>query len=149
MVTHHVLGESSHNEEEESDERRVVETPSNLVETVRSLMVELQSYKDYNERMINEQENKTKINAVLLQSLLDIQKQLQHGPSTSNVDIHHTKKTQIQPEIQKHVLESGHTRRSTSKKAQHGVKRHSTEESSNEETDNSKEFSSSETSSHS
>jgi hypothetical protein len=43
MVTHHELGESSHNREEESDERRVVETPPDLAETVRSLMEELQS----------------------------------------------------------------------------------------------------------
>jgi hypothetical protein len=65
------------------------------------------------------------------------------------VDIHHTKKTQIPPEIRKHGPESGQTRRSTSKKAQHGDKRHSMEESSSEETDNSKESSSRKTSSHS
>jgi hypothetical protein len=55
MVTHHELGESSHNREEESDERRVVETPPDLAETVRSLMEELQSCKDDNERLIKEQ----------------------------------------------------------------------------------------------
>jgi hypothetical protein len=38
MVTHHELGEISHNREEEYDERRVVETPSYLVKIVRSLM---------------------------------------------------------------------------------------------------------------
>jgi hypothetical protein len=38
MVTHPELGEISHNREEEYDERRVVETPPNFVETVRSLM---------------------------------------------------------------------------------------------------------------
>jgi hypothetical protein len=38
MVTHQELGESSHNKEEESDERRVVEIPPILVENVRSLM---------------------------------------------------------------------------------------------------------------
>jgi hypothetical protein len=42
-----------------------------------------------------------------------------------------------------------HTRRITSKKAQHGAKRHSSEESSGEETDNSKESSSRKTSLHS
>ena len=41
MVTHHELGERSHNREEEFDERRTVETPQDLDETVRSLMVEL------------------------------------------------------------------------------------------------------------
>jgi hypothetical protein len=91
--------------------------------------------------LIKEKEKKTEINAVLLQSLSDIQRQLQHGPTTSHVDRHHTKKTQSPPEIQKNGPESGHTRRSTSKKAQHGAKRHSSEESSGEETDNSKESS--------
>jgi hypothetical protein len=69
MVTHHEMGESSHNREEDSNERRVVETPSNLVETVRSLMEELQRFKVNNERLIKEQEKKPEINAVLLQIL--------------------------------------------------------------------------------
>jgi len=38
MVTHQELGESSHNREEETEERRVVETPPNLAETIRILM---------------------------------------------------------------------------------------------------------------
>jgi hypothetical protein len=54
MVTHHELGESSQNGEEESDERRAVETPAFLDKTVRSLMKELWSCKDDNERMIKE-----------------------------------------------------------------------------------------------
>ena len=54
MVTHHEVGDGSHNRDEESDERRVVETPPDLVETLRSLMVELQSFKDNNERLIKE-----------------------------------------------------------------------------------------------
>jgi hypothetical protein len=41
MVTHHEVGEGSHNRDEEFDERRVVGTPPDLAETVRSLMVEL------------------------------------------------------------------------------------------------------------
>jgi hypothetical protein len=41
MVTHHELGEISHNREEEYDERRAVENPPYLVETIRSLMAEL------------------------------------------------------------------------------------------------------------
>jgi hypothetical protein len=45
MVKHQELGESSHNREEESDERRVVETPQYLAKTVRSLMVQLHNYK--------------------------------------------------------------------------------------------------------
>jgi hypothetical protein len=78
MVTHHELGGISHNREEESDERRVVETPPNLVETVRSLMEELHICKVDNERMIKEKDKQTAINAVLLQSLLYMQRQLQH-----------------------------------------------------------------------
>jgi hypothetical protein len=149
MVTHHELGESSHNREEESNERKVVETPLDLAESLRSLMVEFQSCKVDNGRMIKEQEKQIEIKVVLLQILLDIQRQLQHGLATDHVDKHHTKKTQSPLELQKHGPESGHTRRITSKKAQHGAKRHSSEESSGEEIDNSKEYSSSKTSSHS
>jgi hypothetical protein len=54
MVTHHELGESFHNREEESNERRVVETPPNLAKIVRSFMEKLQSYKVDNERLIKE-----------------------------------------------------------------------------------------------
>jgi hypothetical protein len=61
MVTHHELGESSHNREEEYDERRQVETPPDLVETIRSLMEELQSCKVDNERLIKEQEKKLEL----------------------------------------------------------------------------------------
>jgi hypothetical protein len=86
MVTCHEVGDASHNRDEEFDERRVVETPMDLVETVRSLMAELQSCKDENERLIKEKEKQTQINAVLLQSLSDIQRQLQHGLATNHVD---------------------------------------------------------------
>jgi hypothetical protein len=117
-------------------------------------MEELQRFKEDNERLIKEQEKKTEINAVLLQIMSDIQRQLQHGPTTSNVDRHQSKKTQSPPEIQKHGPESSNTRRSTSKKAQHGAKRHanikdSSGESSSEGDESSKELSNSETSSHS
>jgi hypothetical protein len=66
MVTHHEVGEGSHNRDKESNERRAAGTPPGLAETVRSLMVELQSGKDDNERMMKEQEKQTKINVVLL-----------------------------------------------------------------------------------
>ena len=56
MVTHHEVGKGSHNIYEDSDETRAVGTPPNLVETMRSLMVELQSCKADNERMIKEKE---------------------------------------------------------------------------------------------
>jgi hypothetical protein len=98
--------------------------------------------------LIKEQEKHTEINVVLLQILSDIQRQLQHVPIASHVDMHHTKKTPSPTEIQKHGPESVHTR-STSKKAQHGAKRHSMEYSSCEGIDNSKEYSIGRTSSHS
>ena len=41
MVTCHEVGDGSHNRDEESDERRVVETPPDLVEIVRTLRAEL------------------------------------------------------------------------------------------------------------
>ena len=76
MVTHHEVGEGSHNRDKESDERRAIGTPQDIAETVRSLMVELKSCKADNERMMKEQEKKTKINTVLLQSLSDLQRQM-------------------------------------------------------------------------
>jgi hypothetical protein len=54
MVTCHEVGDVSHNRDEESDERRVVETPLNLVETVRRLIDKLRSCKADNERLIKE-----------------------------------------------------------------------------------------------
>jgi hypothetical protein len=66
MVMHHEVGDGSHNRDKGFDERRAIETPPNLVETVRSLVVELQSCKSNNERLIKEKEKQTKINAVLL-----------------------------------------------------------------------------------
>jgi hypothetical protein len=66
MVTCHEVGYGSHNRDEEYNERRVVETPPNLTETVRILRAKLQSCKDDNERLIKDQERQTKINTVLL-----------------------------------------------------------------------------------
>jgi hypothetical protein len=86
MVMHHEVGDGSHNRDGESDERRVLETPLDLDETVRSLMAELQSCTVDNKRFIKQQEKQTEINAVLLQSLSDIQRQLQHRPDTSHKD---------------------------------------------------------------
>ena len=54
MVTHHEVGDGSHNRDKESDERRAIEIPPYLIETVRSLMVKLQSCKADNERLIKE-----------------------------------------------------------------------------------------------
>jgi hypothetical protein len=49
------MEESSHIRDKESNERRAIET-LDLVETVRSLKVELQSYRAYNEKLIKAQE---------------------------------------------------------------------------------------------
>jgi hypothetical protein len=51
------------NRDEESDERRAVETPLDLDETVRSLRAELQSF---NKRLIKEQGKQIQINIVFL-----------------------------------------------------------------------------------
>jgi hypothetical protein len=58
-VMHHEVGDGSHNRDEDFDERRAVETPPDLVESMRSLMVKLQCYKAKNERLIKEQEKQT------------------------------------------------------------------------------------------
>jgi hypothetical protein len=50
--------------------------PPDLAETARSLMAELQSCKADNERMMKEQEKQMEINAVLLQSLSDLQRKM-------------------------------------------------------------------------
>ena len=99
MVTHQEMGEGSHNRDEEFDKRRAIGTPPYLVETMRSLMVEFQSCKADNERMMKEQEKQTEINVVLLQRLSDLQRQMQQ-----------------EPEMQNHGRVSGHTERSISRK---------------------------------
>jgi hypothetical protein len=132
MVTHQEVGEGSHNRDEESDERRAVGTLPDLAETVKNLMVKLQSCKANNERMMKEQEKKTKINAVFLQSLSDLQRQMQH-----------------EPEIQKYGHISGHTERITSKKVHPRSKGQATDDFSGKEAGDSEGSSSSRTSSHS
>jgi hypothetical protein len=52
------VGGRSHNIEEYFVERSVVETPPDLAEIVRSLMEELQRFKQDNERLMREQEKK-------------------------------------------------------------------------------------------
>jgi hypothetical protein len=69
MVMCQEEGDGSHNREEDSDERRVVETPMDLDESIRSLMEKLQSCKVDNERLIKEKEKQTEINAILLHIL--------------------------------------------------------------------------------
>jgi hypothetical protein len=149
MVTCHEVGDGPHNRGEESDERRVVETPPDMDETIKSLKAELQSFKDDKERMIKKKEKQTKINTVLLQSLSDIWRQLQNEPGTSHVDRRHKKRSQSPPETQKHDSISDLTRRSTVKKVQPGGRGHSSVESSGMESDNFEGSYSSRASSHS
>jgi hypothetical protein len=59
MMTCHEVGEGSHNRDDESDEMRVVETPPDLVEAVRSLRAKLHNFKADNERLIKEKEKQT------------------------------------------------------------------------------------------
>ena len=99
MVTCREVGDGSHYRDEESNERKAVETPPDLDEIVRILRAKLQSCKVNNVRLIKEQEKKPEINAALLQSLSNIQRQLQHGPTTSHVDRRHTERSQSPPEI--------------------------------------------------
>jgi hypothetical protein len=54
MAMHHEVGEGSHNRDEESDERKAVETSLDLAKNVRIHMAELQSCKADNERLIKE-----------------------------------------------------------------------------------------------
>jgi hypothetical protein len=84
--------------------------------------------------LIKEQEKQTKINAVLLQSLSDIQRQLQHGPDTSHADQRQTKKIQTAPEIWKRGLLSGHTGNSTSRMVHPRDKEQASDDSSGKET---------------
>jgi hypothetical protein len=94
-------------------------------------MVELQSCKADNERMMKEQEKKTEINAVLLQSLSDLQRQMQH-----------------EPEMQRHDHVNGHTERSTSRKVHHRGKGPVPYDSTEKEAGDSEGSSSSRTSSY-
>jgi len=54
--------------------------------------------------MIKEKEKQTKINATLLQILLDIQRQLQHGPIASQVDKIIRRKTRVHPIYESMVM---------------------------------------------
>ena len=54
------------NVEAESNGRRYQETPLDIAATMRILRVELQSYKEDNERMIKYQEEHNQLNAAML-----------------------------------------------------------------------------------
>ena len=70
----------------ESNGRRNQETPPDIAATVRSLRVELQSCREDNERMIKAQEEQNQLNASMLQSLTDIQRQINSRHRSSNLE---------------------------------------------------------------
>jgi hypothetical protein len=74
------MEETSHFQDEESNGRRARETPPDLVATIRSL-------KACNERIMRVQVEQVEPNAILLQSLFEIQEHLQQGPTTSNAGL--------------------------------------------------------------
>ena len=67
------------NAETESNGRRFQDTPPNFAATMRSLRVEMQSYRADNERLVKAQEEQNQLNAAMLQSLTDIQRQMNSG----------------------------------------------------------------------
>jgi len=112
-----------------------METPLDMAENVRNLRAELKIFKADNERLIKDQENQSEINMVLLQSLSDIQRKLQHEHTTNHADRQHKKRGQSPPQIWKHDSISDLTGRSTMKKFQPRGKGHSSRESYGKEDD--------------
>jgi hypothetical protein len=70
------MDDTSHLRDEESDGRRDRETPPYLMATMRSL-------KEDNERLMRAHVEHEELNVILLQSLSEIQKHLQQGPSNA------------------------------------------------------------------
>ena len=62
------------NVETESNGRRFQDTPLDFAAIMRSLRVEMQSYRADNERLVKAMEEQNKMNAAMLQSLTDIQR---------------------------------------------------------------------------
>ena len=60
------------NVETESNGRRLQDTPPDFATTMRSLRVEMQSYRADNERLVKAQEKHNQFNAVMLQILTNI-----------------------------------------------------------------------------
>ena len=72
------------NAETESNGRINQETPPDIAATMRSLRVEFESCREDNERMIKAHEEQNQLNASMLQSLTDIQRQINAGHQTTN-----------------------------------------------------------------
>ena len=80
------MGENIHveNAKTESNGRRNLETPPDIAATMRILRVDLQSYREDNERMIKAQEYQNQLNASMLQSLTNIQRNINSRHLTSD-----------------------------------------------------------------
>ena len=74
------------NAKTESNGRRNQETPPDITATMRNLRVELQSYREHNERIIKAQEEQNQLNVAMLHSLTDIQRQINSGHQTTNLE---------------------------------------------------------------
>ena len=70
------------NSKTKSNGRRFQDTPPYFAATMRSLRVEMQSYRADNERLVKAQEEKNQLNSSMLQSLRDIQRQMNSGDRT-------------------------------------------------------------------
>jgi hypothetical protein len=106
-MVQHSMEDTSHFRDEESDGRRDRETPPYLVATVRSLKVD-------NERLMRAQDEQEELNAVLLQSLFEIQKHLQQGPS--NAELQQSERLKTPSDAQNHGLSHSNVGKSSSKK---------------------------------
>ena len=60
--------------------------PPDFATTMRSLMAEMQSYKEYNERFVTAQEEQNQMNVAMLQSLTYIQRKMNSGDQTENLE---------------------------------------------------------------
>ena len=60
------------NAKTESNGRRFQDTPIDFAATMRSLRLEMESYRADNERLVKAQEEKNQLNATMLQILTDI-----------------------------------------------------------------------------
>ena len=71
------------NTETTSNGRRFQDTPLDFTTTVRSLRVEIQSYRVDNERLTKDEEQ-NQLNAAILHSLTDIQRKMNSGDRIVN-----------------------------------------------------------------
>ena len=64
------------NDETESNGRIFQDTPPDFTATMRSLSVEMKSYRADNERLVKAPEEKNQLNASMLQILIDIKRHM-------------------------------------------------------------------------